>query len=83
MTPLTALQRAKNIFAHDGFEKLHAQQTSYEEILTQFELDKSHYLLWQQAFNDKKWTSDGDRPRELYYLIKQKTYLAEMERNLS
>ncbi len=83
MSPLTALQRAKNIFAHGDFDKLHAQQKSYEETLTQFEHDKSQYLLWQQTFNDKKWTNDGDRLRELYYLTKQKIHLAEVERNLS
>lgn len=83
VSPLTALSRAKNIFVHGGFDKLHAQQKSYEETLTQFEHDKSQYLLWQQAFNDKKWSSDGDRLREQYYLTKQKIHLAEMERNLS
>ena len=83
MSPLTALLRAKNIFAHGGFDKLHSQQKSYEETLTQFELDKSQYLLWQQTFNDKKWTSDGDRLRELYYLTKKKILLQETERNLS
>ena len=51
--------------------------------MTQFEHDKSQYLLWKQAFNDKKWTSAGDRLREQYYLTKQKIHLAEMERNLS
>ena len=83
VSPLTALSRATNIFVHGDFEKLHAQQKSYEETLIQFEHDKSQCFEWEQIFNNKKWTSDGDRLRELYYLTKQKIHLAEMERNLS
>ena len=83
VSPLNALSRAKNIFVHGGFDKLHTQQKSYEETLEQFEHDRSHYLLWQQSFYDKKWTSSGDRLREQYYLTKQKIHLEEMERNLS
>ena len=83
VSPLTALRRAKNIFVHGGFDKLHSQQKSYEETLEQFERDKSHFLLWQLTFNSQKWASYGDRLRELYYLTKKKFYLAETERKLA
>lgn len=83
VSPIIALLRAKNIFVHGGFDKLHAQQKSYEETLEQFEHDKSHYLLWEQSFYGQKWTSDGDRLREQYYLTKKKIYLEETERKLS
>lgn len=82
LSPIIALRSAKNIFVHDGFDKLHAQQKSYEETLEQFERDKSHYLDWEQTFNSQKWTSDGDRLREHYYLTKKKIHLEETERKL-
>lgn len=68
LSPIIALRSAKNIFVHSGFDKLHAQQKSYEETLEQFERDKSHYLDWEQNSNSQKWTSDGDKLREQYYL---------------
>ena len=83
VSPIIALRRAKNIFVHDGFDKLHAQQKSYEETLEQFERDKSHYLDWEQNFNSQKWTSDGDRLREHYYLTKKKIHLEETEQKLA
>ena len=70
VSPMNALSRAKNIFVHGDFDKLHAQQEEYEETLEKFEHDTSHYLLWQQSFDDKKWISSGDRLREQYYLTK-------------
>lgn len=36
VSPINALNRAKNIFVHDDFDKLHAQQEEYEEASTQF-----------------------------------------------
>ena len=83
VSPINALNRAKNIFVHGAFDKLYAQQKSYEETLEKFEHDSSQYLLWQQSFNDKKWTSAGDRLREQYYLTKKKILLDETERNLA
>ena len=83
VSPIIALRRAKNIFVHDGFDKLHAQQKSYEETLKQFEHDKFHYLDWEQTFYSQKWTSDGDRLREHYYLTKKKILLEETERKLA
>ena len=75
VSPINALNRAKNIFVHGGFDKLHAKLEEYEETLTQFGHDKSHFLLWQQSLNDKKWSSDGDKLQEQYYLTKQKIQL--------
>ena len=75
VSPMNALSRAKNIFVHDGFKKLRFEQEEYEETLTQFGHDKSHFLLWQQNFNEKKWTSAGDKLREQYYLTKEKIRL--------
>ena len=83
VSPLNALLRAKNIFVHGDFDKLHSLQKSYRETLTQFERDKSEFLHWEQNFNDKKWISGGDRLRKLYYLTKKKIHLEETERNLS
>ena len=83
VSPLTALHRAKNIFVHGGFDKLHSQQKLYEETLEQFEHDKSQYLEWEQTFNNQKWTSSGDKLREQYYLTKKKIRLDETERKLS
>lgn len=83
LSPLNALSRAKNIFVHGGFDKLHAQQKSYEEKLEQFERDKSDFFHWQQNLTDKKWISCGDRLREQYYLTKKKILLDETERKLA
>ena len=83
VSPLNALLRAKNIFVHGGFDKLHSLQKSYRETLAQFERDKSEYFHWEQNFNDKKWISCGDRLRELYYLTKKKIHLENTERKLS
>ena len=83
VSPVNALSRAKNIFVHGDFDKLHAQQEEYEEILTQFGHDKSHFLLWQQSFNDKKWSSAGDKLQEQYYLTKTKIQLEMTERKLA
>lgn len=83
VSPLNALLRAKNIFVHGGFDKLHSLQKSYRETLAQFERDRSEYLHWKQNFNDKKWISCGDRLRELYYLTKKKIHLEETKRKLS
>ncbi len=83
VNPINALDRAKNIFVHGGFDKLHAQQEKYEKKLEQFGHDKSQYLLWQQTFNDKKWSSSGDKLREQYYLTKTKIRLEITGRKLA
>ena len=83
VSPMNALSQAKNIFVHGDFDKLHAQQEEYEETLEKFEHDRSHYLLWQQSFNDKKWTSAGDKLREQYYLTKKKINLEMTGRKLA
>ncbi len=83
VSPMNALNRAKDIFVHGGFDKLHAQQEEYEKTMTQFEHDTSHFLLWQQSFNDKKWTSAGDKLREQYYLTKTKIRLEMTGRKLA
>ena len=83
ISPLNALHKAKNIFVHGGFEKLHSRQKSYRETLAQFERDSSDFLLWQHSFNDKKWISSSDRLRELYYLTKKKIHLEETEQKLA
>lgn len=83
VSPVNALSRAKNIFVHGDFDKLHAQQEEYEEILKKFGHDKSHFLLWQQSFNDKKWSSAGDKLQEQYYLTKTKIQLEMTERKLA
>ena len=83
VSPLNALHRAKNIFVHGGFDKLHSLQKSYKETLAQFERDSSDFLHWQQSFNDKKFISCGDRLRELYYLTKKKIHLEETERKMA
>ena len=83
VSPMNALNRAKDIFVHGGFDKLHAQQEEYEKTMTQFEHDTSHFLLWQQSFNEKKWTSAGDKLREQYYLTKTKIRLEMTGRKLA
>ena len=83
VSPINALNRAKNIFVHGGFDKLHAKLEEYEKTLEQFGHDKSQYLLWQQTFNDQKWTSAGDKLREQYYLTKKKIRLEMTGRKLA
>ena len=83
VSPINALKRAKNIFVHGGFDKLHAQQEEYEKTMKQFERDKSGYLHWEQSFNEKKWTSAGDKLREQYYLTKTKIWLKITGRKLA
>ena len=83
VSPLNALSRAKNIFVYGGFDKFHAQQEEYEKTMKQFEHDNSHFLLWQQSFNDKKRTSAGDKLREQYYLTKTKIHLEMTGRKLA
>lgn len=83
VSPINALNRAKNIFVHDGFDKLHAQQEEYEKTMKQFELDTSQYFHWEQTFNNQKWTSDGDKLREQYYLTKKKIRLEMTVRKLA
>ena len=83
VSPINALNRAKNIFVHGGFDKLHAKLEEYEKTVEQFKHDSSQYLLWQQTFNDKKWTSDGDKLQEQYYLTKTKIHLEMTGRKLA
>lgn len=83
VSPLNALHRAKNIFVHGGFDKLHSLQKSYRETLEQFERNRSEFLLCQHSFNDKKFISCGDRLRELYYLTKKRIHLEETERKMA
>ena len=83
VSPINALNRAKNIFVHGGFDKLHAKLEEYEKTEEQFKHDSSQYLLWQQAFKDKKWSSDGDKLREQYYLTKTKIHLEMTGRKLA
>ena len=80
---MNALNLAKNIFVHGSFDKLHAQQKSYEETLEKFKRDKYQYLDWERNFNSRQWSSNGDRLREFYYLTKKKILLDETERNLA
>ena len=82
-SPIVALSKAKNIFVHGDFDKLHVQQKLYEETLEQYEHDKSHYLLWEREFHNKKWANSGDRLREHYYLTKKKIHLEETEQKLA
>ena len=56
VSPINALNHAKNIFVYGGFDKLHAKLEEYEETMKQFEHDSSQYLLWQKSFNDKTLT---------------------------
>ena len=83
VSPINALSQAKNIFVHGGFDKLHAKLEEYEETLTQFGYDKSKYFHWEQKFNDKKWSSAGDKLREQYYLTKEKINLEMTGRKLA
>lgn len=83
VSPINALNRAKNIFVHGGFDKLHAKLEEYEKTVEQFKHDSSQYLHWQQTFNDKKWTSDGDKLQEQYYLTKTKIHLEMTGRKLA
>ncbi len=83
VSPINALSRAKNIFVHGGFDKLHSQQEKCEKTLEQFWQDKSQFLHWQQSFNDKKWSSGGDKLREQYYLTKTKIQLEMTGRKLA
>ena len=83
VSPINALNRAKNILVHCGFDKLHAQQEEYEKTMKQFELDTSQYFHWEQTFNDQKWTSAGDKLREQYYLTKKKIRLEMTGRKLA
>ena len=83
VSPINALNRAKNIFVHGGFDKLHAKLEEYEKTVEQFKHDSSQYLLWQQTFNDKKWSSDGDKLQEQYYLTKTKIHLEMTGRKLA
>ena len=83
VSPINALSQAKNIFVHGGFDKLHAKLEEYEETLTQFGYDKSQYFHWEQTFNDKKWSSAGDKLREQYYLTKEKINLEMTGRKLA
>ena len=83
VSPMNALERAKNIFVHGAFDKLYAQQKSYEETLEKVTHDKFQYIAWERNFNSQQWTSNGDRLREFYYLTKKKIYLEQTERNLA
>ena len=83
VSPINALNRAKNIFVHGDFDKLHAQQEEYEKTEEKFEHDSSQYFHWEQTFNDKKWTSAGDKLREQYYLTKAKIQLEMTGRKLA
>ena len=83
VSPINALNRAKNIFVHGGFDKLHAKHEEYEKTMKQFKHDSSQYLHWEQTFNDKKWTSAGDKLREQYYLTKTKIQLEMTGRKLA
>ena len=83
VSPMNALNLAKNIFVHGAFDKLHAQQKSYEETREKFTLDISQYLNWERNFNNRQFSSNGDRLREFYYLTKKKIHLEQTERNLS
>ena len=83
VSPINALSRAKNIFVHGDFDKLNAKLEEYEKKLEQFGHDKSQYFHWKQTFNDKKWTSAGDKLREQYYLTKEKIRLEMTGRKLA
>ena len=83
VSPINALNRAKNIFVHGDFDKLHAKLEEYEKTEEKFEHDSSQYFHWEQTFNDKKWTSAGDKLREQYYLTKAKIQLEMTGRKLA
>ena len=83
VSPMNALNRAKNIFVHGGFDKLHAQQEEYEKTMKQFELDTSQYFHLEQTFNDKKWSSADYKLQEQYYLTKTKIRLEMTGRKLA
>ena len=65
VSPLNALHRAKNIFVHSGFDKLHAQQKSYEETLEKVTRDKFQYLALERNFKSQKWSKGGDRRKRI------------------
>ena len=83
VSPMNALERAKNIFVHGAFDKLQSLQESYKETLEKVTRDKYQYIAWERNFNSRQWSSNGDRLREQYYITKKKIHLDETERKLS
>lgn len=78
-----ALLRAKNIFVHGGFEKLHAKQETYEKTSAQFELANAQYRQRQLFFNSRQWTQNSEKLQEQYYLTKKKIHLEATAKKLS
>ena len=75
VSPMNALERAKNIFVHGDFNKLHAQQKSYEETLEKVTCDKLQYIAWEQNFNRRQWSSNGDRRKRILLSHQEKNPL--------
>jgi len=82
ISPSTALCRAKNIFVHGNFDKLHFQQENYEKALAEFKRDQEEHQKQEQFLKGQKWTNNGEKLRVQYYLTKEKFHLEETARKL-
>ena len=78
-----ALSRAKNIFVQGGFKKLNIEQKAYEKELARYEWEKSGHQKRVMNFNNRQWTSSGEKLREQYYIAKEKIYLEETAQKLA
>ena len=67
VSPLNALHRAKNIFVHSGFDKLHAQQKSYEDWKRARAIN-SNTLLGNGTSKAKNGQRAATDASEFYYL---------------
>ncbi|MBR6438904.1 MAG: MobA/MobL family protein [Bacteroidales bacterium] len=78
-----ALSRAKNIFVQGGFKKLSIEQKAYEKALARYEWEKLGHQKRVMDFNNRQWTSSGEKLREQYYIAKEKIHLEETARTLA
>ena len=83
MSSAEALNRAKNIFVHNGFKNLRAKQKTYEKDLARYQREKSENQKRIMDFNSRQWSSDGEKLRTQYYLTKAKIYLEATEQKLA
>ena len=83
VTTRKALSKAKNIFVHDTFKKLHTEQQAYKKALAKYERDKSAYQKRERSFKSTKGTNYAEEFQAHYYLTKEKVRLREFEQKLS
>ena len=83
ISPSSALSKAKNLFVHGAFEKLHSQLETYEKSFADFKRDLAEFHKHELFLNTQPFSNNGEKLRHQYYLTKEHFQLEAISQKLA